>query len=407
MLVSRSSRRTVASVPAGIEHKEERPSFFQRKLARFLRRSSVASTSTPTASGALVSSGSLIGVPAGPPVPTSATVVDPEIVFTSNPASRSARSAAQYPHGVATSNGARAHNEDRFRVITDLELYVRALLRTVERASVADTLDQRVLEAFVLNGDAPSIATRVSSATSVLLLTGGGGGADASAPSLPDRTQLFGIYDGHGGARCSSLLALLYPLYLADAPQFGSDLAGACGSSSLAMNAEILARARAGECDGGATALTLLLRGRTVFLSNTGDCRAILLTHTVDAGPGGGSLRGTAASPSPGGGSVRGGDLRRKPRVVQLTTDHKATDADEKRRVEAAGGMILYVKGVARVNGRLAVTRAFGDADMGEVVIPDPQVAVHQLADDDEFVVLASDGLWDVMTNDAVAITVR
>lgn len=401
MLVSRGSRRTVTSVP--MERKEERPSFFQRKLARFLRRSSVSASAASSASpgGPLVTSGALLGVGASASAAaaaTAATVVDPEIVFTPAAGSRSARAQAGAAHGAASSSGARAYNEDRLRVITDLELYARALPRAVGRASVADALHARALEACVLRGDAPAIPTRVSSAAAALLLTGGDGGAPpGKAPALPARTQLFGIYDGHGGARCSSLLALLFPLYLADAPGFADDPPAAARAASRAMNAELLQRAQAGECDGGATALTLLLRGRQLVLSNTGDCRAVLLTRAVD--PPAATADAAAAQPA--------SPLRRKPRVVQLTTDHKASDPGERARVEAAGGMVLFVKGVARVNGRLAVTRAFGDADMGDVVIPDPEVAERQLVDDDEFLVLASDGLWDVMTNDAVAACVR
>ncbi|CEG36263.1 probable protein partial [Plasmopara halstedii] len=62
--------------------------------------------------------------------------------------------------------------------------------------------------------------------------------------------------------------------------------------------------------------------------------------------------------------------------------------------------MVLYVKGVDRVNGCLAVARAFGDAELSQLVIADPEVTVYELYREDEFIVMASDGLWDVLTND-------
>lgn len=376
MLVGRSSRRTVISVPEALEPKEERPGFFTRSLARILRRSSVAST----ASGSLVSGGSLLGVAgAASPAPAPASVVDQEVVFSAS----SGRCARARAHAVYSASGARASNEDRFRVVSDLELYARALLRATGAPSVGELLAQRALEAFIVRGDAPALATRVSGAAATLLM-----GERAPAP-----TQMVGVYDGHGGARCSSLLALLFPLFLMDAPAFEHNLPKACEAASAAMNADLMARAAAGECDGGATAITLLLRERTAVISNTGDCRAILLTRSIPEG-----AAAAPASPATGRGPAR---------VVQLTTDHKATDEGERQRVEAAGGMILYVKGVARVNGRLAVTRAFGDGDLHGVVVPDPQVVVRELADADEYIVMASDGLWDVMSNEEVAACVR
>lgn len=346
MLVGgRSSRRTMLSLSgAELEDKAEKGGgFFQRKLARFLRRSSVASTT-------LVSGGALLGAAARPSA-AGVSVIEPEIVF-----------AAARRHGVATTAGARPANEDRYRIITNLDLYGAAFLDLERQAhSLSDALAMRLLESYVVRNAAP--AFRASS------LLRHEGSTD---------TQLFGIYDGHGGARCSSLLALLLPLYLLDAPQFREDLAAASATASLAINAEIRAREAQGQCDGGSTAVTLLLRGRTATLANTGDCRAILLSRPD----------GT-------------------PAVTQLTTDHKATDERERRRIENAGGLVLFVKGVARVNGRLAVARAFGDSDLSSLVIPDPEVVTRELQPHDEFIVLASDGLWDVMTNEQVASCVR
>ena len=55
--------------------------------------------------------------------------------------------------------------------------------------------------------------------------------------------------------------------------------------------------------------------------------------------------------------------------------------------------------GVARVNGVLAVARAFGNRMLRDVIRPDAEVRVKTLTSDDHFLLLASDGLFDVMTN--------
>ncbi|KAF1780121.1 Protein phosphatase 2C family [Phytophthora cactorum] len=282
--------------------------------------------------------------------------VDPEIAFN-----------VHKPNcfGVCTRNGARLGNEDRFRAIDNLDLYGRGLLEVVPRLMspfFGDLLKGRVLENFVVEGRAPALKIRN-------LLKHGRASED---------TQFFGVYDGHGGARASSLLALLFPVYILAAPEYKSDLATACHSASMAINDEILKREKDGHCEGGATAVTLLIRGNTFVLSNTGDCRAIMVAK-----------RDKVAQ------------------VTQLTTDHKASNDQEKQRIEEHGGLVLYVKGVARVNGRLAVARAFGDAELSQLVIADPEVTVHELHREDEYIVMASDGLWDVLTNEQVASCIR
>lgn len=64
---------------------------------------------------------------------------------------------------------------------------------------------------------------------------------------------------------------------------------------------------------------------------------------------------------------------------------------------------------IQRVNGSLAVSRALGDYEYKNVegkgpceqlVSPEPETFVEERTPDDEFMVLACDGIWDVMTND-------
>ncbi|KAE9009599.1 hypothetical protein PF011_g10206 [Phytophthora fragariae] len=338
--------------------KSQRSSFFGCQLARFLRRASTVAAEQPShvpvAPGArgAVSATSLRRTSA-PAEAAAIGAVDPEIAF-------KPRSFA-----VSTRNGARLGNEDRFRAIDNLDLYGRGLLEIAPRSVppfFTDLLTAKVLENFVLEGRAPALRVRN-------LLKHG---------RVQEDTQFFGVYDGHGGARASSLLALLFPVYILAAPEYRTDLAAACHSASMAINQEILKRENSGQCEGGSTAVTLLIRGNRVILSNTGDCRAIMVAK-----------RDKAAQ------------------VTQLTTDHKASNEQEKQRIEEHGGMVLYVKGVARVNGRLAVARAFGDAELSQLVIADPEVTIHEMHREDEYIVMASDGLWDVLTNEQVATCIR
>jgi protein phosphatase 1L len=55
--------------------------------------------------------------------------------------------------------------------------------------------------------------------------------------------------------------------------------------------------------------------------------------------------------------------------------------------------------GTWRVGGVLAVSRAFGDRLLKKYVVADPEIQEESITKDVEFVVLASDGLWDVVSN--------
>lgn len=115
----------------------------------------------------------------------------------------------------------------------------------------------------------------------------------------------------------------------------------------------------------GTTAVVALVGSRQLYVANCGDSRAVL-------------SRGDVAIP--------------------LTDDHKAAREDETARVEAAGGQILFWNGV-RVMGVLAVSRAIGDHCLRPFVIAQPEITILARKPDDELLLLASDGLWDVLTN--------
>jgi len=60
-----------------------------------------------------------------------------------------------------------------------------------------------------------------------------------------------------------------------------------------------------------------------------------------------------------------------------------------------------------RVNGVLAVTRSLGDASMKEFVVGAPFTTETEIGDDDEFLILACDGLWDVSDDQTAVDVVR
>ncbi|XP_028776218.1 protein phosphatase 2C 37 [Neltuma alba] len=127
-------------------------------------------------------------------------------------------------------------------------------------------------------------------------------------------------------------------------------------------------------CDAvGSTAVVAVVTPDKIIVSNCGDSRAVLCRNGV---------------------------------AVPLSSDHKPDRPDELLRVQAAGGRVIYWDG-PRVLGVLAMSRAIGDNYLKPYVISEPEVTVTERTDEDECLILASDGLWDVVSNDTACGVVR
>mmetsp|Transcript_6689 Transcript_6689/g.9706 ORF Transcript_6689/g.9706 Transcript_6689/m.9706 type:complete len:267 (-) Transcript_6689:1524-2324(-) len=83
-------------------------------------------------------------------------------------------------------------------------------------------------------------------------------------------------------------------------------------------------------------------------------------------------------------------------RPIVLTTKHDP--AMEKRRIRNAGGEVVYWMNTARVNGILGISRSIGDAQFNHLVPAHPDFQSIPLEHHHDCFVIATDGLWDVMT---------
>ena len=217
----------------------------------------------------------------------------------------------------------------------------------------------------------------------------------------PGQAHLFAVFDGHGGSEAAQLAerALHRELLIGLAQEqrcvvAGVDRAAAAGGVAEralvrafgAIDAAILAAG----ITGGTTAVALLLLGDLAIVANAGDCRAVL-------------CRGSAV----------GSTAARGSSAIELSRDHVATDAAERARVEACGGAVVRTAdGRLRVGGVCEVTRALGDAALKRHgVIATPDVTATKLDARDAFIILACDGVWDVLSSQRacafVADTVR
>lgn len=97
--------------------------------------------------------------------------------------------------------------------------------------------------------------------------------------------------------------------------------------------------------------------------------------------------------------------LVRGKRSLRLTIDHKPTLLSEAERIRALGGYVSYSN---RVNGILAVSRAFGNQWIKQYVTCEPHCSNIQLTKDDSFIIIACDGIWDVFSDqEAVNFVLR
>jgi protein phosphatase 1L len=189
------------------------------------------------------------------------------------------------------------------------------------------------------------------------------------------------VFDGHGGPAVSrylrqNLYANLQALQPVGPNVTIPDHQQALAAALLKVDREV-SRISHWSFQGATAVAAWILAERTLIVANIGDSRAIL-SHNSTA--------------------------------ITLTQDHKPDSPKEKARIEASGGRVVWSglvddagkpvpdAGVYRVNGNLALSRAVGDRSERPAICADPEFTVVTLDDNSHFVLLATDGLWDVMT---------
>ncbi|RKF74840.1 Protein phosphatase 2C-like protein 2 [Golovinomyces cichoracearum] len=205
-------------------------------------------------------------------------------------------------------------------------------------------------------------------------------GEENKVIDLDSRLSLFGVYDGHGGDKVAQFAGENIHRIITCQESFKK------GDNEQALKDGFLATDRAilkdpqfqGELS-GCTATVGILSNKKIYMANAGDSRAVL--------------------------GIKG---RAKP----LSFDHKPMNEGEKIRIISAGGTVEF----GRVNGNLALSRAIGDfefkknsqlAPEQQVVTAYPDVIIHNISNDDEFMVIACDGIWDCQSSQSVVEFIR
>eukprot|EP00760_Papus_ankaliazontas_P014952 PhM_4_TR16196/c0_g1_i1/m.68866/K14803/PTC2_3; protein phosphatase PTC2/3 len=189
--------------------------------------------------------------------------------------------------------------------------------------------------------------------------------------------KYFAVFDGHVGRQCADHLSATLAKRVAATAEFKKgEYKEAFTKAYLAADDDL----RKHDEGSGCTAVSCLLTPKnSVVCANVGDSRAVL---------------------------CRGGE------ALALSEDHKPQTPAEEERIKKAGGHVS----MNRVNGQLAMSRAMGDftyktdATLGQTeqqVIPLPDVVEVPLTKADEFLIVACDGVWDVLSNEEAVSMVR
>lgn len=192
---------------------------------------------------------------------------------------------------------------------------------------------------------------------------------------------VFAVFDGHCGSSIATFCGSMLPQFLVASNAYRNGrFKDAFVETYLAMDKHLKAHPSYGVDRSGCTAVSVLITESEIYCANAGDSRCVLC---------------------------------RDGRAQPLSHDHKPYQPSELRRIQRAGGFVVN----RRVQGILALSRAIGDfsfkARVGipweeQAVTCVPDVQTHRIdTNHDEFLVIACDGIWDVMSNQDVVSFVR
>lgn len=185
------------------------------------------------------------------------------------------------------------------------------------------------------------------------------------------KAMLFGVFDGHGGKEVAAFTNEHFKNILIEQAEFKKGL-----YQKALENAFLKLDEKVGQTDyavdTGTTSCVVLITEKDIWCANAGDSRGV---------------------------------LNRGSKVVELSFDHKPDNEGELKRITAAGHTVEE----QRVDGNLALSRAFGDFQYKDKKFIDvklqavtafPDVLKVSRHPDDKFIILACDGIWDCLSNE-------
>ena len=198
---------------------------------------------------------------------------------------------------------------------------------------------------------------------------------------------LLGVFDGHGpfGHDVSNFVHTLLPKLITTNPDFETAPAAAITASFLKAHEHLLSHCEHPEAGfdcsiSGTTASLAIFRGRKLLVAHVGDSRVVMAKRRNE----------TLVA-------------------VPMTRDHKPTLAAEKERIEASGGEVkqmphdipyrVFIRG--KDYPGLSMSRAIGDSVAHTLgVLSEPEVTELDISEEDEFLILCTDGVWEFVKDE-------
>ena len=181
--------------------------------------------------------------------------------------------------------------------------------------------------------------------------------------------NLLGIYDGHGGTFVSSFLEKNIPIFYTH-PKIQTPISKPVHDKIFNILQKKILTYEQGQICGSTCLINIIFKIKNEYymnIVNLGDSRMIII--------------------------YKDGSFK------QITTDHKPDDKIEKKRIKQMGGLIYSdSEGVMRI-GDLSLSRAFGDGDNAPYISHIPDVHNEKITPDIKYIIMACDGLWDVVNN--------
>mmetsp|Transcript_82922 Transcript_82922/g.130734 ORF Transcript_82922/g.130734 Transcript_82922/m.130734 type:complete len:295 (-) Transcript_82922:176-1060(-) len=202
--------------------------------------------------------------------------------------------------------------------------------------------------------------------TNFCLLSAPGKGEDRLVVDCRAGETLWAVFDGHRSREVSGFASMTIPQLV-----WNCDWRHRPDEALIGAFRQCHELARAEGHSGGSTAVVVVTAGDALYCASAGDSRVVAGLH--------------------GGG------------VVRLSVHHSTSVPEEVARIQAAGGNLE----MGRLGGFLPMTRGLGDFDLeteGFISVPDVRVFPRSEVD---FVVIASDGLWDVMNDETCCNLIR
>uniref|UniRef100_A0AAF5D0M2 protein-serine/threonine phosphatase n=1 Tax=Strongyloides stercoralis TaxID=6248 RepID=A0AAF5D0M2_STRER len=193
--------------------------------------------------------------------------------------------------------------------------------------------------------------------------------------------HMFAVYDGHGGKDVSTYTADHFPQYLIQQENWkNKEFSNALNDAFISFDDVLRQPEVLKILNSGTTACVVVIHNENITVANAGDSRAVLC---------------------------------RNGKAIELSFDHKPEDKSEKSRIVKAGGTI---SADGRVNGGLNLSRALGDhyykqnKDLPleeQMISAKPDIIEDKITDEDEFLIIACDGIWNSMSSQEVVDFVK